>query len=94
MKAELSLAHGAAAVMPPLFWARPTTELGDAGADAEGEGGAGSRVRPVKSEPRIRSTVPGTRLASCRSMTWASSFLSVYTKARSAADAYLIIEVV
>jgi hypothetical protein len=96
LKAGLSLAQGAAAVMPPLLWARPVTELADAvgDGDADGDGDAGSRVRPVKSEPTIRSTVPGARLASRRSVTWASSLLRVFTRARSAADEYSITELV
>jgi hypothetical protein len=64
--------HAAAAVIPPLDWARPATPDADAEADglapADARGEPVARVavvcgvrgaRPVKSEPRIRSTVPG-----------------------------------
>ena len=42
----------------------------------------------------MSSTVPGVRLASCRSVTLESSFLSVFTSARSAAEEYSITELV
>ena len=81
-KAELSLAHGAAAVMPPFDWARLLTpeaeELALGAADTlvlgDGDGCAEAEedtwgFRLVKSEPRMSSTVPGLRLASSRSVT-------------------------
>src|SRR5215468_9329756 len=39
---------------------------------------------PVKSEPRIRSTVPGVRLDTCREVTLVSSFMRVFTAGMSA----------
>src|SRR5689334_2951525 len=82
-KAALSALQAAAAVMPPLAWARPDTPEADGEAEgftepegladedgseawavgvaAAGEAWAPCGVRPVKLEPRIRSTVPGVR---------------------------------
>ena len=48
----------------------------------------------MKLEPRIRSTVPGVRLATCSVVTLASSFLRVFTAAMSAAEEYSMTEVV
>jgi hypothetical protein len=121
-KAPLSAVQAAAAVMPPLDWARPVTPEaeaeGFAGEDAPGEedaakdglaGEEGGEVdattgvapacgvfgtRPVKLEPRIRSTVPGVRLATFSEVTLVSSFLRVFTAAMSAAEAYSMTEVV
>ncbi len=42
----------------------------------------------------MRSTVPGVRLVTCRSVTLASSLLSVFTAARSAEEAYSITDLV
>jgi hypothetical protein len=91
--------------MPPVDWARPVTleedalALGDADGlalgDDVGDGCATEEaVRRVKSEPKMRSTVPGLRLASFRSVTPESSFLSVFTSARSAEEEYSITELV
>jgi hypothetical protein len=94
--------------MPPVDWARPVTleedgpVLSDADGlalgDADGDGCAAVEdvfgFRPVKSEPRMSSTVPGLRLASCRPVTPESSFLSVFTSARSAEEEYSITELV
>src|SRR5712691_1256818 len=65
-------------------------------ADAWGVTGltAVTGTRPVKSEPRIRSTVPGARLATRRSVTLVSSFLRVFTSAMSAADEYSMTDLV
>ena len=48
----------------------------------------------MNSEPRIRSTVPGVRLATCREVTLVSSFLRVFTAAMSAAEEYSMTELV
>jgi hypothetical protein len=45
-------------------------------------------ARPVKSEPRIRSTVPGVRLDTCSEVTLVSCFMSVFTAGMSAAVEY------
>ena len=56
--------------------------------------GAGAGARPVKSEPRIRSTVPGVRLATRREVTLVSSFLRVFTAAMSAVEEYSMTDLV
>jgi hypothetical protein len=99
--------HAAAAVIPPLDWARPATP--DADAEADGPAPAdpcGDPVavalgvlvvcgaRPVKSEPRIRSTVPGVRLDTCSEVTLVSCFMSVFTAGISAAVEYSMTDLV
>jgi hypothetical protein len=128
--------QAAAAVMPPLAWARPGTpeaeavgfaeevapaeedpaeedaEEGDPAAEEAGvedpaeEAGVEDATagvapawgvcgaRPVKLEPRIRSTVPGVRLATRNAVTLVSSDLRVFTAAMSAGEAYSMTEVV
>ena len=95
-------------MMPPVDWARPVTleedglVLGDAdGLTLDDDVGDGCTAeedvfgfRPVKSEPRMSSTVPGLRLASSRSVTPESSSLRVFTSARSAEEEYSITELV
>ena len=49
---------------------------------------------PVKSEPRIRSTVPGARLDTCRDVTLVSSFSRVFTAGMSAAVEYSMTDLV
>ena len=94
-------------MMPPFDWARLLTPEADAlalgkadtlalgvgdGCAEAGEDTWGFRL--VKSEPRMSSTVPGLRLASCRSVTSESCFMSVFTSARSAEEEYSITELV
>ena len=54
----------------------------------------GLRASPVKSEPRIRSTVPGVRLDTCSEVTLVSSFMSVFTAGMSAAVEYSMTDLV
>src|SRR3954452_17178847 len=67
--------------------------VGEATAGVAPEWGAWG-ARPVKLEPRIRSTVPGARLATRSAVTLVSSDLRVFTAAMSAAEPYSMTEVV
>ena len=51
-------------------------------------------ARPVKSEPRIRSTVPGVRLDTCSEVALVSCFMSVFTAGMSAAEEYSMTDLV
>jgi hypothetical protein len=51
-------------------------------------------ARPVKSEPRIRSTVPGVRLDTCSEVASVSCFMSVFTAGMSAAVEYSMTDLV
>ena len=76
---------------------RPARTMGAGGGLAGGGGASACAVcgtRPAKLEPRIRSTVPGVRLATRSEVTLVSCFLRVFTAAMSAAEAYSMTEVV
>ena len=106
-KAEPSAVHAAAAVIPPLDWARLATP--DADAEADGLAPADAcelpvlgvaftcglwGASPVKSEPRIRSTVPGARVDTCSEVASVSCFMSVFTAGMSAAVEYSMTDLV
>ena len=98
--------HAAAAVIPPLDWARLATPDADGLAPADAceppvlgvaltcEACGLRGASPVKSEPRIRSTVPGVRLDTCSEVTLVSCFMSVFTAGMSAAVEYSMTDLV